>query len=245
MKFVISTIWILFFLSDLAHAKYNFNCSDQSQKTQRENPYLITKEGTIPLFRAHNLKPSKKNIILTDVKQNSYNFCNTKKNKHYKRKFSSNYDDVHEKYERLYTKNLQDVLDYGSLEKHEDFEEIPDFAMYIFNLHHDCLSGERGHKRACKDVQKLVNNFQMSNAFTQNKVNTHNPQIYFDAINRFLKPLLLAYSTSSQVIGRSDTDRKIREWALKAIFQNTYDPFEKKDLKINSYKSFREKDMMR
>lgn len=242
MKFLILVISFIFCFANLAYAECKFNCSEK--KTKRENPKLIIKEGTIPLFKSHKLVPTKNNIILTDIKKNSYDFCNTRFHKQNKENISPFYNDINNKYQKFYTKNLQDNFNYNSLENHADFDTIPEFSDHLFNIHHDCLYGKRS---ACKGIIKLINNFQASNALTENKKNNanYNPAIFYDTVNRILKPLLLAYSTSSQVIGRPDTDSKIKEWALKAIFQNTYDPFETDSLVPNSSRSFREKDMVR
>ena len=66
---IILVISFLFSLGHLAEAKCNFNCSS---KVKLENPELIIKKGKIPLFKNHSLKPTKKNIILTDY--NNYNY---------------------------------------------------------------------------------------------------------------------------------------------------------------------------
>ena len=236
---IILVISFLFSLVHLAEAKCNFNCS---AKVKLENPELIIKEGKIPLFKNHSLKPTKKNIILTDYNSYNYDYCSLKG--WYLKKYPSNFSHINKKFKQLYTSNLQNNFNYnGNKKKSKDFDLIDDFDENMYTIHEDCLSGDT---KSCKGIQKLVVNFQKSDALTQNKSPmSEKPQIYFDSVNRILKPLLLAYSTSSQVLGRHKNDNQIKEWALSAIYQNTYDPFETEATIFESYNNVREKDMIR
>jgi hypothetical protein len=74
--------------------------------------------------------------------------------------------------------------------------------------------------------------FGAKNAFTQNTAaSTSRTAPYFVTVHRFLKPLLAAYSTASQRVGRHDKDLDFKDWMQQAIFQNTHNPFAPKGKK--------------
>jgi hypothetical protein len=98
------------------------------------------------------------------------------------------------------------------------------FADSIFNMHHRCLARE---ENACEGIIEIVNHFEKSTAFTQNRdPNTDHPgaELHFQTIHRLLLPSLLAYSSAIQVLGFQSNHDAVGEWAYAAIIQNTYNP---------------------
>ena len=70
-----------------------------------------------------------------------------------------------------------------------------------------------------------MNILSKASAFTKNTKAGKTPETYFQTIHRLLKPLLAAYSTASQQLGRHKKDELFKSWVKEAIFQNTYNPF--------------------
>jgi hypothetical protein len=100
-----------------------------------------------------------------------------------------------------------------------------DFSDTIFNLHHRCLAGETAE---CKAIIDIVTAFAENNAQTRNHdplAKTPGAELYFQTIHRILVPLITAYSSAIQVMGRPANHGLIGEWAYNAIIQNTYNPF--------------------
>ena len=88
--------------------------------------------------------------------------------------------------------------------------------MTINKAHMACLKGDFS---ACWAIRDAMNILSEAAAFTQNtKAGKHRDLLSNNPQNA-LKPLLAAYSTASQRVGRHEKDEIFRSWMKEAIFQ--------------------------
>tara|TARA_Y100001970_G_scaffold185348_1_gene225439 strand:- start:1457 stop:2932 length:1476 start_codon:yes stop_codon:yes gene_type:complete len=182
-------------------------------------PYeFITIEGQIPLTRKYDLTPTKSDILLTDTRIYEYPHCedSIKSNK---RLYPYDPSSVESLTKKIAVKDINDVIDFSD---GDDKGPSDVFGMTINKAHMACLEdGLSG----CSSIWVAMNILSKADAFTKNTKAGNSLETYFQTIHRMLKPLLAAYSTASQKLGRHKKDEIFKVWMKEAIFQNTYNPF--------------------
>jgi len=183
-------------------------------------PYaFIEIEGQIPLTRTYDLTPTKSDILLTDTGIYKYPNCedSIKNNKHL---YPYDRSSVASVTKKIAVENINDVIDFTGPDG-DDGGLSDKFSMTINKAHMACLKGDFS---ACWAIRDAMNILSEAAAFTQNTKAGKSPETYFQTIARMLKPLLAAYSTASQRVGRHEKDEIFKSWMKEAIFQNTYNP---------------------
>ena len=195
----------------------NWNKSNNQTKAPYE---FIEVEGQIPLTRTYDLTPTKSDILLTNVGSYEYPNCkdSIKGNKHL---YPYDIGSVVELSNSLAVKNINDVIDFTGPDG-DDGGLSDKFSMTINKAHMACLTGDH---TGCLSIWSAMNILSKASAFTKNTKAGKTPETYFQTIHRLLKPLLAAYSTASQQLGRHKKDELFKSWVKEAIFQNTYNPF--------------------
>lgn len=181
---------------------------------------FIEAEGKIPLHQKHSLAPKNAKILITDTKNFDHPHCEGSITNNYKKyRFSSAV--LEKNFARLAVKNINEVIDFS--DGNGDDGGLSDkFSMTINKAHMSCLSGKN---MGCQSIMTAMEMLSAKAAFTENKKFGDTPVTYFTTVSRLLKPLLAAYSTASQRLGRHSKDIQFRNWMQQAIFQNTYNPF--------------------
>ena len=219
-------------ISATAWAK-NWNVSNKESKSPYDFIYI---DGQIPLTKKYELKPEKGDILLTDTERYFYRNC-ADSIKNNKSKYPTNTIAVRELSEQIAVQDINSVIDFSGPDG-DDGGLSDKFALTIHKAHMQCLSGA---KSACSRIKIAISLLTQASAFTQNT----NPytgkslEPYFVTNHRVLKPLLAAYSTASQRVGRLKADADVEAWMKKAIFQNTHNPFAKEGTRDRDL--FREK----
>ena len=210
--------WVLSGIADTEGAwAGNWNKTNNETKAPYE---FITIEGQIPLTRKYDLTPTKSDILLTDINTYEYPNCldSIKNNKH---KYPFDAGAVLNISKQIAAENINDVIDFS--EPNGDDGGLSDkFSMTIHKAHMACL---KGNKLGCLSIMNAMSLLSEASAFTKNTKAGDTPETYFVTIHRMLKPLLAAYSTASQTLGRHKKDENFKVWMREAIFQNTHNPF--------------------
>ena len=195
----------------------NWNKSINETKAPYE---FIEIDGQIPLSRTYDLTPTKSDILLTDTGIYKYPNCgdSIKNNKHL---YPYDRRSVASVTKKIAVENINDVIDFTGPDG-DDGGLSDKFSMTINKAHMACLKGDFS---ACWAIRDAMNILSEADAFTQNTEAGKSPETYFQTIARMLKPLLAAYSTASQRVGRHEKDEIFKSWMKEAIFQNTYNPF--------------------
>lgn len=219
-------IFTVFFiaLAILLCANFEFAWSAtkfEDEKISLKKKYydFIDFEGKIPLLQRYTLSPSKPDILLTDTSIFEYPNCDEEiQNNSHQYPFSSVV--IKDKFSHLAVKDINDIIDFSS-GSGDDGGMSDQFSMTINKAHMSCLSGDVS---ACKSIMTAMQVFASESAFTENTKLGDTPVSYFVTIQRFLRPLLAAYSTALQRLGRHSNDEKFKDWMRNAIFQNTFNP---------------------
>ena len=210
--------WVLSGIADNEGAwAGNWSKSNNQTKVPYE---FIEIEGQIPLTRTYDLTPTKSDILLTDTGIYKYPNCgdSIKNNKHL---YPYDRRSVASVTKKIAVENINDVIDFTGPDG-DDGGLSDKFTMTINKAHMACLKGDFS---ACWAIRDAINILSEAAAFTQNTKAGKSPETYFQTIARMLKPLLAAYSTASQRVGRHEKDEIFKSWMKEAIFQNIYNPF--------------------
>ena len=210
--------WVLSGIADTEGARAgNWNKTNKETKAPYE---FIAIEGQIPLTRTYDLTPTKSDILLTDTGIYKYPNCedSIKGNKHL---YPYDRSSVASVTKKIAVKNINDVIDFTGPDG-DDGGLSDKFSMTINKAHMACL---KGNFSACWSIWDVMNILSEAAAFTKNTKAGNSPETYFKTISRMLKPLLAAYSTASQRVGRHKKDEFFKGWMKEAIFQNTFNPF--------------------
>ena len=114
-------------------------------------------------------------------------------------------------------------IENGGVEENEIITDT--LAVTIFNLHHRCLAGDNTVCQTIIDLAKLMAS-KGSYVLTADlsKIGAGSEVVYATKM-RVLTPILVAYATAIQVLGKPPEHAEIGKWAYSAIIQNTFDPF--------------------
>lgn len=211
----LSTLLCASFGSAWSAAKFE----DESISSKKKHYDFIDFEGEIPLLQKYTLSPSKPDILLTDTSIFEYPNCkiSIQNNSH---KYPVSSVVVKNYLSHLAVKDINNIIDFSD-GNGDDGGMSSQFSMTINKAHMSCLSGDFP---ACKSIMTAMEVFASENAFTENTKFGNTPVSYFVTIHRFLKPLLAAYSTASQRLGRHSNDEQFKNWSRNAILQNTFNP---------------------
>ena len=223
IKLLLAACFVSALVANINAVAGNWNSSSGAGAVEHGNKSsyrFIEAEGKIPLHQLHSLTPQNSEILLTDTKNYYHPHCEGSiKNNYKKYRFSS--EALKKDFARLAVKDLNEVMDFS--DGNGDDGGLSDkFSMTINKAHMACLSGDNV---GCQSVMTAMEMLSAEAAFTANKKFGDTPVTYFVTVHRFLKPLLAAYSTASQRLGRHKKDMQFRNWMQQAIFQNTYNPF--------------------
>jgi len=191
-----------------------------SEYGNKSSYQIIEFEGQIPLLQKHSLSPVKGNSLITNTQKFDYPNCSDSI-KSNRSKYPFSVDIIESKFSLLATEDINDVIDFSDGEG-DDGGISDEFAHTIHKAHMHCL---RSNSSGCGSIMTAMEMLSDKNAFTKNTKSGDTPVTYFVTNLRILKPLLAAYSTVSQRVGRHEKDLEFKDWMQQAIFQNTHNPF--------------------
>ncbi len=221
MRKLIFTLVGLMLLSPVANAAVKWNNPSSSGN---KVPYkFIELEGQIPLEREHELFPTQSDVLLTNTDQFEYPNC-IDSIKNNRKLYPYDLNSVVQLTKSVATQNINEVINFAGPQG-DDHGISDKFGMTIHKAHMACLKGELA---GCTSIWSSMNILSKASAFTENTKAGNSPETFFQTNARFLKPLLAAYSTASQRLGRHKKDKFFKAWMKDAIFQNTYNPYAEK-----------------
>ena len=227
LSFVCLFVSALFASSNVLAGNWNSSSGASGIEHGNKSSYQIIEfKGQIPLMQRHSLSPTQSDLLITNTKKFDYPNCIGSIKNNY-RKYPFDFSTVRTKFSLLAAKDINDVIDFSDGEG-DDMGLSDKFSMTIHKAHMSCLSG---NFVGCQSVMTAMEIFGAKNALTQNTSLDNKLHAYFVTVHRFLKPLLAAYSTASQRVGRHDKDLDFKDWMQQAIFQNTHNPFAPKGKK--------------
>lgn len=184
---------------------------------------IAKEEVKIPLLLSHSEKPNGSGLTNTDIKSYDYTQCSAS----FRFKImdrAERLSGIEYIFKGFFEADLYPT--YIKSEKEQSEERFTvDLADTIFNLNHHCLTLD---KNACQTIIDLASLMEDKGSYVLTvdpNQRQHGAEVYFRTKQRILTPLLLAYSTAVQVLGRPENHEKIGRWAYSAILQNTFDPF--------------------
>ena len=221
LSFVCLFVSALFASSNVLAGNWNSSSGASGIEHGNKSSYQIIEfKGQIPLMQRHSLSPNQSDLLITNTKKFDYPNCSGSIKNNY-RKYPFDFSTVRTKFSLLAAKDINDVIDFSDGEG-DDMGLSDKFSMTIHKAHMSCLSG---NNMGCQSIMTAMEMLSAKAAFTENQKFGDTPVTYFVTVHRFLKPLLAAYSTASQQLGRHSKDMQFRDWMQQAIFQNTYNPF--------------------
>ena len=227
LSFVCLFVSALFASSNVLAGNWNSSSGASGIEHGNKSSYQIIEfKGQIPLMQRHSLSPTQSDLLITNTKKFDYPNCSGSIKNNY-RKYPFDFSTLRTKFSLLAAKDINDVIDFSDGEG-DDMGLSDKFSMTIHKAHMSCLSG---NFVGCQSVMTAMEMFGAKNALTQNTSLDNKLDAYFVTVHRFLKPLLAAYSTASQRVGRHDKDLDFKDWMQQAIFQNTHNPFAPKGKK--------------
>ena len=171
----------------------------------------------VPVFDNFNFSINYPNILFIDVKSKIFKTQCIYSHENNLNKYRFDIKTIKERNNLLFNSNIFE-------KSNNNFDILDpitnDFMMRSLKLGTACLMDL---ENSCETIFELTNEFRTNNALTKNTSDS-TPETYYLTNNRILRPLLTAYSYASQKIGRPDDDIKNKQWFLKAIYQNTFDP---------------------
>jgi hypothetical protein len=177
----------------------------------------------IPLLINYDVSPDGRGRVLTDVAKNDYSQCEVSSHFNLMRR-PMTFTEIVNGFQGFFEPDL--YPNYMASKVEQETDDITGiFNAEVFNLHHRCLEGQRDNCQTIIDIAKLM-------ASKGSYVLTVDPNkkgagadVFFRTKQKVLMPLLIAYATAIQVLGKPPEHDAIGKWAYSAILQNTFDPF--------------------
>ena len=202
-----------------------------------ELQYAAKDKVKIPLLINYDVSPDGRGLVLTDVAKNDYAQCEV----------SSKFDQMNRatifkflksKFEVFFEADLNP--NFTAIGGQGETDGITDAFNYsVFNLNHRCLAGD---KTACQTIIDLAKLMESKGSYVltvdPNKTGAGS-DIFFRTKQYMLMPMLIAYATAIQVLGKPPEHDAIGKWAYSAILQNTFDPFSMPNVMLANRDFFR------
>ena len=178
----------------------------------------------IPLLINYDVGPDGRGLVLTDVAKNDYAQCEVSSYFILMRRPMA-FTEIVDGFQGFFEPDL--YPNYMASKVEQETDDITGiFNAEVFNLHHRCLEGQRDTCQTIIDIAKLMTSKGSYVLTVDPNKQVAVSEVYFRSKQKVLMPLLIAYSTAIQVLGKPPEHEAIGKWAYSAILQNTFDPFD-------------------